>query len=62
MAESTLPDIGKYKIIELVGEGAMGVVYRARDSVLDRSVAIKVMNESIARQDDLRRQIGRAHV
>ena len=56
MAESTLPDIGKYKIIELVGEGAMGVVYRARDSVLDRSVAIKVMNESIARQDDLRRR------
>jgi serine/threonine-protein kinase len=32
------------------------VVYRARDSVLDRSVAIKVMNESIARQDDLRRR------
>ena len=56
MPESTLPDIGKYKIIELVGEGAMGVVYRARDSVLDRSVAIKVMNESIARQDDLRRR------
>ncbi|HJP59393.1 MAG TPA: serine/threonine-protein kinase, partial [Gemmatimonadaceae bacterium] len=56
MPESTLPDIGKYKIIELVGEGAMGVVYRARDSVLDRSVAIKVMNDSIARQDDLRRR------
>ena len=56
MAETQLPDIGKYKIIELVGEGAMGVVYRARDSILDRSVAIKVMNESIARQDDLRRR------
>src|SRR2546423_11910775 len=56
MAENQLPDIGKYKIIELVGEGAMGVVYRARDSVLDRSVAIKVMNDSIARQDDLRRR------
>jgi serine/threonine-protein kinase len=34
----------------------MGVVYRARDSVLDRTVAIKVMNESIARQDDLRKR------
>jgi eukaryotic-like serine/threonine-protein kinase len=56
MPETSLPDIGKYKIIELVGEGAMGVVYRARDTVLDRSVAIKVMNESIARQDDLRRR------
>src|ERR1700755_1440088 len=49
-------DIGKYHIIELVGEGAMGVVYKAKDSVLDRTVAIKVMNESIARQDDLRKR------
>ena len=56
MTETQYPDIGKYKIVELVGEGAMGVVYRGRDTVLDRSVAIKVMNESIARQDDLRRR------
>src|SRR5438045_4261183 len=54
MAETQIPDIGKYHIIELVGEGAMGVVYKAKDSVLDRTVAIKVMNESIARQEDLR--------
>jgi serine/threonine protein kinase len=56
MADTKIPDIGKYHIIELVGEGAMGVVYRARDSVLDRTVAIKVMNESIARQEDLRKR------
>src|SRR3954463_9187495 len=56
MTETQFPDIGKYKIVELVGEGAMGVVYRGRDTVLDRSVAIKVMNESIARQDDLRKR------
>src|SRR3954463_10792081 len=56
MAEAKIPDIGKYHIIELVGEGAMGVVYRATDSVLDRTVAIKVMNESIARQEDLRKR------
>jgi len=56
MADATRPDIGKYHIIELVGEGAMGVVYRASDSVLDRTVAIKVMNESIARQEDLRKR------
>jgi eukaryotic-like serine/threonine-protein kinase len=56
MPEAKIADIGKYHIIELVGEGAMGVVYRANDSVLDRTVAIKVMNESIARQDDLRKR------
>jgi serine/threonine-protein kinase len=56
MAEAKIADIGKYHIIELIGEGAMGVVYRANDSMLDRTVAIKVMNESIARQDDLRKR------
>jgi serine/threonine-protein kinase len=56
MTEAKISDIGKYHIIELVGEGAMGVVYRARDSVLDRTVAIKVMNDSIARQEDLRKR------
>ena len=48
--------IGKYKIIELVGEGAMGTVYRATDSVLGRTVAVKVMNASIARQQDHRQR------
>jgi serine/threonine protein kinase len=47
-------EIGKYKIISQVGEGAMGVVYRALDPVLNRTVAIKVMSDAIARDDDLR--------
>jgi serine/threonine-protein kinase len=47
-------EIGKYKIINQVGEGAMGVVYRALDPVLNRTVAIKVMSDAIARDDDLR--------
>ncbi|HEV7388570.1 MAG TPA: protein kinase [Gemmatimonadaceae bacterium] len=56
MAEPNISSIGKYRILELVGEGAMGVVYRAHDPVLERTVAIKVMNESIARQEDLRKR------
>src|SRR5262249_608842 len=47
-------ELGKYRIVGQVGEGAMGVVYRAIDPVLNRTVAIKVMNDGIARDEDLR--------
>jgi len=48
--------IGKYDVEERVGEGAMGVVYRALDPVLKRRVAIKVMGEAFAQNDDLRKR------
>jgi eukaryotic-like serine/threonine-protein kinase len=56
MADAKLSWIGKYRDFELVGEGAMGVVYKAVDSVLGRTVAIKVMSDSIAQQEDLRKR------
>jgi serine/threonine-protein kinase len=46
--------IGKYQILGLVGEGAMGAVYRALDPVLQRPVAIKVMSDAVAREQELR--------
>ena len=36
--------IGRYEVIERVGRGGMGVLYRGRDPVLDREVAIKLMS------------------
>jgi serine/threonine protein kinase len=54
MAADGVTEVGKYRIIEQVGEGAMGVVYRALDPVLNRSVAIKVMSDTLARDDELR--------
>ena len=54
MAKSDIAEIGKYKILGQIGEGAMGVVYRALDPVLNRAVAIKVMSDALARDSDLR--------
>jgi serine/threonine-protein kinase len=40
--------VGNYRIVEKLGEGAMGTVYRAVDQMVDRNVAIKVLKPEIA--------------
>ena len=48
--------LGPYEVLAKLGEGGMGEVYRARDTRLDRSVAIKVLSEHAAGDPDRRRR------
>jgi serine/threonine-protein kinase len=57
--EDTLSTIGRYQILEKVGQGGMGVVYRAHDTLLEREVALKIISASIEGNPELRERFFR---
>lgn len=46
----------RYEILEVIGEGGMAIVYRALDHRLNRDVAVKIMRDEMAADEEFRRR------
>lgn len=51
--------IGRYKILEQLGQGGMSVVYKGFDTALDREVAVKVLHPHLAGKEESRKRLAR---
>jgi serine/threonine protein kinase len=51
--------LGPYEIVAPVGAGGMGEVYRAQDTRLDRTVAVKILTQGLADTPEVRQRFER---
>ena len=51
--------VGRYEIIDKLGEGAMGIVYRARDKALGRMLALKMLSADLTGEEELQKRFSR---
>jgi serine/threonine protein kinase len=54
-----MPTYGRYEVVDKLGEGATGIVYLARDTAIERLVALKVVATLPDRRDDVLKRFAR---
>ena len=59
MTQVQLPQLGKYRLLEVIAKGGMGEVYRAFDTSQDRVVALKLLPAHLSEDERFRQRFRR---